>query len=153
MNLYIRHASKLWLREVKWKVANADFEYLIIGRPVLQSIACDNKAIPAAVCDQNDGVLNIPKALIADARKKDEDVEANGTIAAMMRGVVFHSSANEGDDGLEDSNGNIDLGEDEPQEVKNALKNLVKEAEKNGMSQGGTTHLSELLMEFKSVFD
>lgn len=42
---------------------------------MLQSIGCDNKAVLSAACDRNDGVINIPVDLEADAKN-----EASGHI-------------------------------------------------------------------------
>ncbi|CAN8071777.1 unnamed protein product [Agarophyton chilense] len=151
VQLRIRHGSKLLLRSLEWEIANADLDYVIIGRPVLQSIGCDNKAIIAAACDKNNGEINIPDALETDA--KNRRAQEKGTIASIMKSGMYHSTAAEGDDGLEDTKVYIDLGEDDPQVLEDTLKTRVQEAKQNGMSAQGVQELADLLHEFKSVFD
>ncbi|CAN8061292.1 unnamed protein product [Agarophyton chilense] len=151
VQLRICHGSKLLLRSLEWDIANADLEYVIIGRPVLQSIGCDNKAIIAAACDKNDGEINIPDALETDA--KNRRAQANGTIASIMRAGMYHSTAAEGEDGLEDTKVYIDLGEDDPQVLEDTLQKRVQEAKKNGMSTQRVQELANFLHEFKSVFE
>ena len=48
-------------------MSDVETEFVVIGRKVLQSIGCDNKAMLAAACDKHAGVINIPEALAADA--------------------------------------------------------------------------------------
>lgn len=151
VQLGIRHGSQLLLRSVEWKVEQPNLDYVIIGRPILQSTGCDNKAIIAATCEKNDGVINVPEVLEADAKKRRAETE--GTIASIMKTGVYHSTATEGDGGLEDTQVYIDLGDDDPQVLDEALKKRVDEAKQNGMTQRGAEKLTSLLDEFKQVFE
>ncbi|CAN8067528.1 unnamed protein product [Agarophyton chilense] len=83
------------------KVGEAVLEEFIINRKVVQSIGCEEKAITAAECDENNGVINIPKALSEDAKKRE--ALNDGLICALTQGVVFYGYASEGDNGSEDA--------------------------------------------------
>jgi len=48
-------------------------------------------------------------------------------------------------DGLEDSNVYVDMGEDDPGELKAALAGLVKDAKQNGLSPSGVNRLTRIL--------
>lgn len=74
-------------------------------------------------------------------------------IAEIMSEGALHSSATEGSDGFEESNVYIDLGDDDPENIDKALRNLVLEAIGNSFSEKGAGELEALLAEFKAVFD
>lgn len=67
VGLLITHSTKLIFRGITWKITNAGIYFVIIGVPVLKLLRCDEKALIAAACDQNDGIINV-----SDALKKTE---------------------------------------------------------------------------------
>eukprot|EP00737_Agarophyton_chilense_P000949 gb/GEZJ01001057.1/.p1 GENE.gb/GEZJ01001057.1/~~gb/GEZJ01001057.1/.p1 ORF type:complete len:583 (-),score=92.79 gb/GEZJ01001057.1/:1849-3597(-) len=151
VHLRIRHGTQLVLRSVTWKIADTDLDCVIIGRQVLQALGCDNKAILAAACDQHNGIINIPEALERDSNLRH--AQGSGTIASLLQSGTFHSSATEGDDGLEDTNEYIDLGDDDQSVIDEGVSNLVDKAKENGMSENGIVKLANLVEKYKQVFD
>eukprot|EP00177_Eucheuma_denticulatum_P008814 GFKZ01016009.1.p3 GENE.GFKZ01016009.1~~GFKZ01016009.1.p3 ORF type:complete len:172 (-),score=27.08 GFKZ01016009.1:3459-3974(-) len=115
IQLRIRHGTKLLSRFMVWKLGEAATDEVIIGREVLQSIGCDNRAILAAACGRNDGIINIPDAVSEDEKKSQ--AQNVGIIGPLKHNGVFHSNASEGDDGLDESRVYIDLGDDEPEVI------------------------------------
>lgn len=132
-------------------MGKAELEYVIIQRPVLQSIGCNNKALLATAYDQNDGVINISQKLAADEKRRTN--KTHGTIASLMNECTFRSSATERDDVLCISQVYIDLGRGHPEDLEKALRGLVSETMANGMSSKGTEEPRKLFTEFKSAFD
>ncbi|CAN8072130.1 unnamed protein product [Agarophyton chilense] len=133
------------------KVGEAALEEVIIGRKALQSIGCDNKGILAAACDENDGVISIPKVLSEDTKKRE--ALNDGLICALTQRGVFHSHASEGNDGLENAEVYTNLGDDEPEVIDRALQWGMEEAREKCMSAEGVEELISLIEEFKPIFD
>ena len=151
--LRIRHGTKLMLRDVEWLIPEEETECTILGRPVLQAIGCDNRALLSAACDKHSGVINVPEAL----RKYQEDPsnKHNGTVAAMfsMQSGVHHSEGGlDGHDMLDDSDIYIDLGEDDPNELSAALAEAIRKAKTNGLSTAGAERLESLFEKYRSIF-
>lgn len=156
VQLRIRHGTRLLLRQVEWNVSDTDTDYVLLGRPTLQAIGCDNRAMLSAACDQHDGVINVPEALNADAKAR----QATGTpamIAALMgnhdpRAGIYHSRGGDEQDNLDNSGVYIDLGDDPPEALDAALDKAVERAQENGISDAGAAELRAMLNEYRAVF-
>lgn len=148
VHLRIRHGTNLVLRNLEWHVGDCETEYLILGRPVLEALGCNNRTLLAAACDRNNGVVNIPEAL----RKQQCDASEHGRISALLAEGVFHSAGGDENDGLSDEDVYIDLGDDSEQELDDALNLRINEAKDNGMSPAGVARLRKIISANKSIF-
>lgn len=146
----IRHGTKLVLRNITWHVSDAPTKVVVIGRRVLQAIGCDNKAMLAASCDKNDGVINIPEALAADKAAR----ASKGTIAALVDGGVFHSDeGGEEVDALDESGVYVDIGEDSEKDRDAELESAVQRAQQQGLSDSGANTLRQIIDKHRAIFD
>lgn len=56
------------------------------------------------------------------------------------------------DDGIDESDVYIDLGEDTEEELQAALNSLVQQAQENGLSSQGLSTLRQILLKHRKVF-
>lgn len=149
VHLRIRHGTKLIIRNVEWYISDCHTEQVILGRPLLEAIGCNNRVLLSAACDQNDGVINAPDQL----KKYAAEVPTKGSIAAIMSSGVYHSAGGDENDGLQEDDVYIDLGEDEESELTKALGERLQEASENGISPNGLTKLRNIVFKHKQIFD
>lgn len=152
IHLRIRHGVKLILRGIEWKVSNEPAEFVVIGPELLQAIGCDNKAMLLAACDKNDGVINVPKALSADAETRSLP---SGTVASLLseRDGISHSQDGAEEDDLDESGVYIDIGEDPQEDLDAALEQAVATAKQQGLSDDGAKELDRIIQKHKQIFD
>lgn len=77
-------------------MGNCETEFLILGRPVIDGIGCDNRSMIAAACNRNDGIIKVPGALT----KRVQNQPNQGSIAALLSNGVYHSAGGYEDDGI-----------------------------------------------------
>lgn len=104
----IRHGFHSVLWSVAWKVLKESMEAPIIGRPVLESIGCDNRAMLAVACDLNAGIINVTEKLSED-RNADGD---EGTMKALLGESIFHKGGQIEFDDLEEQKIHVESGDD-----------------------------------------
>lgn len=143
--LKIRHATSLLLRNVEWRVGDHNDDHAIIGRPLLESIGCDNRALLAASCDRFGGVIDVDVVL------KDE-ISGGNSISILSYEGTYHSGGGQENDGLNGDDVYIDIGEDSEQDIRSVLNEKVEEAKDAGMSAEGVKELRQLLSNNASVF-
>ena len=156
---FIRHGSSPSLANVKWFVADDELECIYIGRHVLAAIGLDNRTLLAVAFDCNNGYIGIEKAM-REAGKPNE--ACAGAPAGSICGILsanrsecrstFHSQSDEGSDFLQDPDVYVDLGEDIPQELDEALATQVGKARANGLTDEGCARLQDLLRRYRSIF-
>lgn len=94
----------------------------IIGRRVLVSIDCDNRAVSEAAHNRHRGVIDVFEMLA-----KDGNLESDcGSLAATFGESIFYSNGQQDPDGLEDCDIDVDLGEDPPEAIKKELEIRVQ---------------------------
>lgn len=121
-------------------------QHVLIGRPLLEALGLDTKGILEAVCNRQNGIVNVPDIL------PNQEEPTEGTLAKFIHDSgIFHS--HNGDKGCADDDDiYIDLGEDTQGEVKASLKERRAEAGSNGASAKGQAELGKLLEEYEDVF-
>lgn len=74
MNVYlnISHGLLLYTRDILWKIPQKSIPCVILGRPVLQSIGCDNREMLEAFCHRHDGGIYVERRLMIVMRMKRE---------------------------------------------------------------------------------
>lgn len=144
--LKIWHANHLLLRNVELLVAKENTEHAIIGRPLLESIGCDNKTLLAATADKFGGIIDAPEVV-----SNNED-ENKGTIAPLLDEGIFHSAGGSEADGLDEEDIYIDLGEVSDAKIIKELDKRIEETRVAGMSEQGQKELKNLLNENIEIF-
>ena len=81
------------------------------------------------------------------------DEDPSSMIANLMADHTFYSNRGVENDAFEDSRVYIDLSEDTPDEIDEALNNSVHVSKENGLSDAGTKHLERIFRKHRSVFD
>ena len=153
--LNIRHGTHLCLRRMEWMISDQQIEHAIISRHVLSALGLDNRLLLAAASDRFNGEVDVPDLI---SNSSENPRTKAGTIQSLLKnrdfgfGSTFHSQG-EGKDDLDHSEIYIDLGEDVPEDLTNALTERVKDARKNGMSESGCKQLGNLLDKYKAVFE
>lgn len=146
--LKIRHGSSLILRKINWKITNEDIPSPIIGRRVLESLGCDNREMLMAARDKYGDDIDVADRLATDGNQEENE----GTIAALFGESVFHSSGQIEEDGLEDEDVYVDLGDDRIEDIEDELQKRIAEAVSNGLSRKGEKKLEEIIQQNKTVF-
>lgn len=145
VQLKIRHGSNLILRNVRWHVSNEKLESAILGRAVLESLGCDNRTMLEAAISKYDGDVDVAKRLT------QEEMEREGSIAALYGESLYHSGADE-EDGLENIEEQAEFGDDPPSLIQAELEKRVEEAVQSGLSAKGKKRLLATLAKFPDVF-
>ena len=73
INLRVRHAAALNLRNISWYISDRPLQHVIIGRDVLQSLGIDTKSLMYSIFDRMGPDIEI-----------SQDFPENGTIATIM---------------------------------------------------------------------
>ena len=148
VDLSIRHGSALLLRNVKWKVCNEPMKIPLIGRPLLDSIGCNNEHVLIAISDRNAGVIDT-----TEMSQEPETAAPDPKVAALLEEAIFHSAGGCEKDGLESEDIHIDIGDDPDEDLVRELETRVTEAREKGLSENGCKRLRELLFRHKRVFE
>lgn len=146
--LQIRHASSLILRNVSWKITEEEIPSPIIGRRVLESLGCDNREMLLAARERYGDNIDVANRLQQDGNEE----ESEGKMAALFVDSVFHNGGQIEDDGLDDEDMYIDLGDDSIEVIETELENQVAEALGNGLSSEGGRRLKQIIKNNMSVF-
>ena len=147
--LRIRHGTQLLLRNVVWHVSQGELAHVIIGRSVLEAIGCDNQALLAAASDKAGGVLDARMAIRERAREKTGTI--NAVVDADSPGL-FHRQGGVEEDLIPEGKVYMELGEDTPEELTEALDNSIQRASENGLSDEGTCELRRMLAKHRAIF-
>lgn len=126
--MQIRHET----RNVIWKVAKGDIEMPIIGRRVLESLGCDNREMLLAARDRFGDEIDVTKRFEEDGNEEEHD----STTAALNGESVFHCGGQFDDDGLNEDDVYVDLGDDSARGVEKELEMKIEEAKSNGLFDG-----------------
>ena len=145
--LHVRHAVGIMLRNCTWMVATQDVKEPLLGRHVLESLGLDIKQVLQAACDKFNGEVDMAKLLPADEA-------ITGSVARICNEGIFHGhAASEEDASLsEDNSLFVSIGDDTPEEIDAAFRELLKEAQTEGMSDDGLKELSNILSEYRDIF-
>lgn len=70
-----------------WKISDEETENVIIGRPLLESIGCNNRRLLEDACDSGDGIIDTGNINQEACMKQPSE-----TIAALLTDAIFHSA-------------------------------------------------------------
>lgn len=151
VQLRVRHGTRLILRNVDWFVSEQSITNCLLGRPLLDAIGCSNRTMIQAACDKHDGEINVADIMDETTPEVGTD-DAEMSIAALLSGDIFHSAGGVEDDGMDDEDIYIDMGEDPPFEIEKELEKRIKDAGQNGLTGKGIERLRSLISKFKHIF-
>ena len=63
VEIRIRHAHRLLIRQVPWYVCTEEMDGAILGQTVLRALGIDTEALLIEICDKNNGEINFPKSV------------------------------------------------------------------------------------------
>jgi len=116
---------------------------VFVARHVLAALGLNNRVLLSAAADRHGGVVDIPALLRKDGHADTSSTGGRST---------FHSEGGAEEDFLEDKDVYVDLGEDSPEELEEALADMVAQARANGISDAGAARLENMLKKYP-VFD
>ena len=143
--LHIRHGSALTLRGVRWLVTDQTVGDPLMGRPLLEVLGLNTRDILAAAAEKHSGAVDV-STLFATAPEHSP----SGKVARILEGV-YHADGGADDADLDEDDGWLDMGPEDPSEKEEVLKRKVKEAHAKGMTDKGRRELEKLLREFGDV--
>ena len=152
--LRIRHGNNLVLRGMKWLVSDDEVQHVFVARHFLAALGTNNCVLLTAVSDLHSGVVNVPDLLNKSGRAEAPLAGGHNSIHSILRDrrldfeSTFHSESVADEDHLEDSNVCVDLGEESPEELKEALLDIFKDARNIGLSENGTERLKGILHKY-----
>lgn len=148
VHLRIRHGSSLLLRNVVWKVCDEEKSTnAIIGRPLLDSIGCSNKVMLQSIADAQNGEIDVSD------NPNEEKATSHPKIQVLMEGSTYHSAGGIENDGLEEDDVYVDIGEDSEEDLIAELEKRIEDARKKGISEKGAARLRDILFKHKSTFE
>jgi len=156
--LRIRHGTNLMLRGIRWLVSDEEVQYVFVARHVLAALGLNNRVLLSAAADRHGGVVDIPALLRKDGHADTSSTGGRESIHSILcarglgYGSTFHSEGGAEEDFLEDKDVYVDLGEDSPEELEEALADMVAQARANGISDAGAARLENMLKKYP-VFD
>eukprot|EP00171_Calliarthron_tuberculosum_P004706 IDg4706t1 len=135
------------LRKLLWHVSVEDMNEPLLGRPILEALGLNTKELLAAACDRLEGDVDATDILLANDY-------ADGSCAKTIASGLYHATGKyENHNDLEDNDEMfVDIGEDTPDEISDALNTLVKTARPNGLSSSGEKMLNGILENYQNVF-
>lgn len=139
--LHIRHGSALILRGLRWLVTSQSVGEPLLGRPVLEALGLDCHKVLAAAADRHGGSVDI-STLVGS-----QSDFSTGRIGRVLDGV-FHADGGADDADLDEDDGWLDLGPEDPVEKERVLKSKLQEAKERGLSTKGYKDLENLLREY-----
>lgn len=130
IQLRVRHGSRLILRKVEWLISDQPILHSLLGRPLLDAIGCNNKKMINIICDKHDGEIDMAEMM---SNRTIDEQNNNGSIATLLLENIYHSAGGSEQDGLEEEDIYIDLGEDTEEDINNALEQRINEAKDKGL--------------------
>ena len=143
--LHIRHGSALTLRGVRWLVTNQAVGDPLLGRPILEALGLNTRDILAAAAEKHAGVVDVAALFGAGSYHKPR-----GKVARILEGV-YHADGGADDADLDENDGWLDLGPEDPSEKEKVLAQKILEAREQGMTEKGHKELQGLLPEFGDI--
>ena len=143
--LHIRHGSALILRGVRWLVTDQAVGDPLLGRPLLEALGPNTRDILAAAAEKHAGVVDV-SALVGT----DPANAPSGRVARILEGV-YHADGGADDADLDEEDGWLDLGPEDPLEKEKTLNQKLQEAREKGMTEQGRAELERLLREFGDI--
>ena len=143
--LHIRHGSALVLRGVRWLVTDQAVGDPLLGRPLLEALGLNTRDILAAAAERHSGVVDVSTFFGTGS-----DHSPSGKVARILEGV-FHADGGADDADLDEDDGWLDMGPEDPSEKEQVRKKRVQEASEKGMSDKGREELEKLLIEYGDV--
>lgn len=145
IQLNVRHASSLTIRNVTWYVATRHANDPLLCRDLLKALGLDAKAALAAACETFKGQVDAEELL--SGREYPD-----GSIARLLsENGVYHNANNE-EDTCDEEHMYLEIGQDNEQDMKAAFDKISQSATDNGMSPDGTAKLRSVLHTFRDVF-
>lgn len=141
IDLHIRHDSGLVLRNLRWLVTPQAVEEPLLSRPLLEALGFDCHRVMRAAADRLGGSVDVCTLAVNEADF------GTGRIGRIVDGV-FHADGGTGDADLDDDDGWLDLGPEDPAEKERVIHAKLKEAKHQGMSDHGRAELEKLLREY-----
>ena len=147
IRLHVRHAVEINLGNCTWMFSTQDVKEPLLGRHVLESLGLDIKQVFLAACDKFNGEVDMSKLL-------PEDENMNGYVARICNQGIFHGqTAAEEDASLgDDESIFVSIGEDTPEEISTAFRELLKEAQGEGISEDGLEELRNMPNDYRDIF-
>lgn len=117
--LHIRHGTALTLRNVRWLVTDQTVGEPLLGRPVLEELGLNTRNTLAAAAEKYSGVVDMHGILY-------NKQEPKGKVAHILEGVYqYEGGADDAD--LDDNDGWLDLGREDPfEKSKSYRRSLMK---------------------------
>lgn len=91
--------------------------------------------------------IGVMKRLVEDGNEK-----CKNTIAALYGEAVFHNGEQIEDDGLEENDVYVDLGDDVEKDVEKEIAERINEAKTKELSEEGTLRLEKIIHKHKLIF-
>lgn len=126
----IRHGSALSLRSVGQKIMEKKVPLPIMGRKALQSLGCDNREIVMAARGRYGDDIDAENRL----KRSCNQEESEGEIDVLFGEYVFHNGGPREDDGFDEEDMYIDLGDVCNNYIESKLEKHVSEAVRKGLS-------------------
>lgn len=146
IQLKVRHASWLTIRNVTWYVAVQDASDPLLSNGLLKALGLDAREALAAACERYNGVADASTLM-------PDDHYATGSIGRILAEQgVYHSDGGSEDEEDKEDPIYLELGEDTEEQVQDACKELLQKARNNGMTSKGLDHLTVLLKEYRDIF-
>lgn len=142
--LHIRHGSALVLRNLRWLITPQAVDEPLLSRPLLEALGFDCHQVMRSASDRFGGSVDV-STLVGNGSDF-----ASGRVGRIIDGV-FHADGGADDADLDDDDGWLDLGPEDPAEKEKILQGKLKEAKEHGLSESGCEELEGLLREFSDT--
>lgn len=158
VELRVRHRENLLLRRVERLVSIEELSHAYIGRHLLAALGIDTRTLMAAARDRFGSSVNVEAPVIScrdDAVNSTKQAgQANSILEkrVLEYSSTYHSSRGDEEDNLNDCNVYIDLGEDDPSELSEAIRAMLSSAKANGLSEAGMERLTKMLNKYRKIF-
>jgi len=145
IQLNVRHASSLTIRNVTWFVATRPANDPLLCRDLLKALGLDAKAALAAACETFNGQVDAEQLL------SDQDYP-DGSIARLLSENGVYHNGHYPDETDDCESVYLEIGIDKDNDIQTAFDKMLHDAKSNGMSTGGAETLEKILHEYRDVF-
>lgn len=142
--LHIRHGSALVLRNLRWLITPQVVDEPLLSRPLLEALGFDCHKVMQAAADRFGGSVDV-STIVGNGSDF-----VSGRVGRIIDGVFHADGGGDGAD-LDDDDGWLDLGPEDPKEKEAILQIKLKEAKKHGLSPKGCKDLDSMLREFSDT--